>query len=77
MPSDPRAVRAREAHRLAGESERLAGQHRAERDRLIRELHADGWSYTEVSRAVGCGWETVRAVVKGRVGPGTRGRNRT
>lgn len=74
---DARAMRAREEHRLARESERLAGQHRAQRDHLIRELHADGWSYTRISRTVEIGWETVRAVCKGRVGPGTRGRRPT
>lgn len=73
---DARAMRAREEHRLAGESERLAGQHRSQRDHLIRELRADGWSYTRIAQAVECGWELVRAVCKGRVGPGTRARHR-
>lgn len=73
---DARAMRAREAHRLARETEELAGRHRAQRDHLIRELRADGWSYTQISQAVSCGWELVRAVCKGRVGPGTRSRHR-
>lgn len=73
---DARAMRAREEHRLAGESERLAGQHREQRDHLIRELRAEGWSYTRIAAAVGCGWELVRAICKGRVGPGKRSRHR-
>jgi hypothetical protein len=67
--SDARAVQAREAHRLAGDAERLAAQHRAQRDRLVRQLRAEDparWSYTALARAVGCSPELIAAIVKGR-----------
>lgn len=63
MPSDPRAVQAREAHRLAAQSDRQARQHRELRDRIIRALRADGWTYPQIAAAVGCKKELARAVV--------------
>lgn len=69
--SDARAVQAREAHRLAGEAERLAARHRAQRDRLVRQLRAEDparWSYTALAAAVGCSPELIAAIVKGRTG---------
>lgn len=72
---DSRAMQARELHRRAAENERLAGAARHQRDELIRELYASGsYSYTTLAAAVGCGRELVKAVIKRRVGPGTRGR---
>lgn len=73
---DPRLMRARELHRQAEESERLAGQRREQRNALIRELVAEGVPGSSVARAVGCSPELVSHVVRGRVGPGTRGRRR-
>lgn len=72
--SDPRAVLAREAHRLAGEAEAVAGRHRARRDLLIRRLRAADpgyWTYRRLAAAVGCSPELAAAIVKGRtpVGP--------
>ncbi len=67
--SDARAVHAREAHRLAGDAERLAAQHRAQRDRLVRQLRAEDparWSYTALAAAVGGSPELIAAIVKGR-----------
>jgi hypothetical protein len=67
--SDARAVQAREAHRLAGDAERLAAQHRAQRNRLVRQLRAEDparWSYTALAAAVGCSPELIAAIVKGR-----------
>jgi hypothetical protein len=75
---DPRVMRARELHRRAAEHEELAGSARAARDALIREIHASGgMSYQALAAALGCSKELIRAVVKGWVGPGTRGRNST
>lgn len=72
---DPRVAQARELHRQAAEHERGAAQFRAARDELIRELHASGGlSYQVLATALGCSKELIRAVVKGWVGPGTRGR---
>ena len=69
--SDARAALAREAHRLAGEAERRAAQHRARRDQLIRQLRRDDprrWTYPALAAAVGCSPELVAAIVKGRTG---------
>lgn len=67
-------MRARELHRRAEESERLAGQCRDQRNRIIRELFAEGLPGRSIAAAVGCSPELVSHVVRGRVGPGTRGR---
>jgi AraC-like DNA-binding protein len=67
--SDARAALAREAHRLAGESEVQAAQHRARRDRLIRQLREEDpqhWTYPTLASAVGCSPELIAAIVKGR-----------
>lgn len=69
--SDPRAVQAREAHRLAGLSEDVAGRHREQRDRLVRQLRAedvDRWTYPSLAAAVGCSQALIAAIVKGRTG---------
>lgn len=62
-------MQAREAHRLAGESERVADQHRAQRDRLIRQLREEDplrWTYKALAGAVGCSPELAAAIIKGR-----------
>ena len=69
-------MQARELHRRAVESERLAGQHRDQRNALIRALVADGVPQAGIAAALGCSSELVSHVVRGRVGPGTRGRHR-
>jgi hypothetical protein len=75
---DSRVMRARELHRQAADHERLAEQFRAARDALIREIYASGGvSYQALGTALGCSKELIRAVVKGWVGPGTRGRHST
>jgi len=76
MPSDPRAVQARELHQRAAESMRLAGVAREQRNELIRALVADGWTHPRVAEAIGCSVHLIVSVVMGRVGPGTRGRRR-
>lgn len=48
--------------------------HRDQRDRLIRELRAEGVPGSLIASVLGCSKELVSHVVKGRVGPGTRGR---
>lgn len=76
MPSDPRAVQAREMHQRASEFEGLAGAARDRRNVLIRELADDGWTHRAVADAIGCSVHLVTSVVMRRVGPGTRGRRR-
>lgn len=71
---DPRLMQAQELHRLASEHEELAGDARAARDELIRELNASGMSYQTLGTAIGCSKELIAAVVQRRVGPGTRSR---
>jgi len=76
MVSDPRAMQAREAHRLRRESDRIAAQHRAVRQRLIRALRADHWTYPQIAEAIGCSMQLIAAIFAGRVGPGSaRGRH--
>lgn len=77
MPSDPRAVQAREMHQRASEFQGLAGGARARRNVLIKELSDDGWTHRQVAEAIGCSVHLVTSVVMDRVGPGTRGRRRT
>jgi len=65
--SDPRAAHAREEHRLAGAADRLAAQHRAQRDRLIRRLRTEDprrWTYAALGAAVKCSPELAAAIVK-------------
>lgn len=67
MPSDVRAQQAREYHRLAAEDEQRAGEHRAQRDRLIRQLRAEDperWTYAVLASAVGCSPELAAHIVK-------------
>jgi len=69
--SDPRAVQAREAHRLAGEHGALARQHRERRNHLVRRLRAEDprrWTYAALARAIGISPEMAAAIVKGRTG---------
>jgi hypothetical protein len=74
---DPRLMQARELHRQAADSERLAGQFRAQRDELIRLLHReDGMTYPQLAAAIGCSYDLIKSICLGRVGPGTRGRRR-
>ena len=63
---DPRAVAAREAHRLSLESVASAKVHRDRRDALVRRLHEgdDPWSYTRIAKAVGISRELVAHIVK-------------
>jgi hypothetical protein len=65
--SDARAARARELHRKAAEADAVAARHRAERDRLIRQLRDDDparWSYGALAKAIGCSRELVALVLK-------------
>lgn len=69
--SDPRATLAREAHRLSGEADRLAAQHRAQRNRLVRQLRAEDpqrWTYSALAGAIGCSSELIAAIISERTG---------
>jgi hypothetical protein len=64
---DPLVWQAREAHRKASEHSGLSGHFRAQRDQLIRELHATGeYSYSRLAREVGCSPELIAKVVQQR-----------
>lgn len=68
MPSDPRAIRAREAHRLAGAAARRAHDQRRTRDTLVRILRAEDpvlWSYGRLAATLGCSQELVGKIVRG------------
>jgi len=64
---DPRAVAAREAHRLSLESLAHAKAHRDRRDALVRRLYEgeEPWSYTRIAKAVGISRELVAYIIKG------------
>jgi len=64
---DVRAALARDHHRAAANSSEEAGRHRAQRDRLIRQLRAEDpvtWTYSALAAPVGCSPELVAFVVK-------------
>jgi hypothetical protein len=63
---DGRAVLAREHHTSATEAEELAAEYRSRRDRLIRELYADGFGYGTLARMLGCSKALIRQVVNRR-----------
>jgi AraC-like DNA-binding protein len=70
MP-DARSQQAREQHRRSLEAIERAAAHRAQRDRLIRQLREEDpqrWTYPALAAAVGCSPELVAAIVKGRSG---------
>jgi hypothetical protein len=61
---DSRAQQAREHHRASAEGERLARQHREQRDELVRALYGTGdWSYTSLAAAVGCSPELIAKII--------------
>jgi hypothetical protein len=58
---------AREAHRKACEHSGLSGHFIAERNRIIRELHATGdYSYSKLAGQIGCSPELIAKIVQGR-----------
>lgn len=64
---DVRAALAREHHRAAAASNEEAGDHRAQRDRLIRQLRAEDpvtWTYAALAAAIGCSPELAAYVIK-------------
>jgi AraC-like DNA-binding protein len=67
---DVRVQQAREHHRLAADSERLAGVHREQRDRMIRQLWAEernSWTYAKLALAVGCSPQLIAHIITGPV----------
>lgn len=69
MVSDARAQQAREHHRAYVAAKENAGQHREQRNRLIRQLRASDpkrWTYPAIAAAVGCSEHLAAAIVNGR-----------
>jgi hypothetical protein len=67
--SDPRAARAREAHRLSKVADVLAARHRDQRNHLVRVLRTEDpkrWTYTALAVAVGITPELVAAIIQRR-----------
>lgn len=61
---DSRAQQAREHHRASTEGERLARQHRDQRDDLVRALYDTGeWTYPSLAAAVGCSPELIAKII--------------
>lgn len=70
MVSDIRAQQAREHHRAAAEFNAKAEQHRAQRNRLVRQLREadpDRWTYAALAKAVGCSPELIAAIIRDRL----------
>ncbi len=64
---DARAALARQYHQASINSGEEAGQHRAQRDQLIRQLRAEDpltWTYDALAKAVGCSPELIAYIVK-------------
>lgn len=69
MVSDSRAQQAREHHRAVADDERAAAAHRAERNRLVRQLRDEDptrWTYPALAAAVGCTTELIAAIIQRR-----------
>lgn len=66
---DSKAQQAREHHRRAKDNLQHADQHRAQRDKLIRELweaNRANWTYAKLAKAVGCSPELIAKIITGR-----------
>lgn len=64
MPSDVRVAAAREHHRAAAAAREDERRHLGERNRLIRQLYAEGgWSYGRLASAVGCTPDLVAKII--------------
>jgi hypothetical protein len=64
---NPLAQQAREHHRQAGDATRLAGQHREQRDKLVRRLWAterENWTHATLAKAVGCSPELIAKIIR-------------
>lgn len=61
---DRRGKQARQHHEAAARAEGDANKHRAIRDRLVRELSADGYGYETIARMVGVSKPLIRLIVK-------------
>jgi len=69
MPSDVRALQAREHHSALAGLRGQADMHRQERNRLVRMLRAEDaerWTYAALAAAIGCKEELIAAIVQGR-----------
>lgn len=62
---DARAAQARKLHREARERQQGAESLRQQRDRIIRDLRAEGWTYKRLAGAVGCSPELVAKILRG------------
>ena len=63
---DIRAQQGREHHRAAALHRAQSAQHIEQRDRIIRQLREDGWTYESIAAAIGCSQELVAKVLQGR-----------
>lgn len=65
MPSDLRALAARNLHQEALAAKARAGELRAQRDRYVRQLRAEDparWTHKALARAVGCSEELIALI---------------
>lgn len=65
LPEQNRRARlARTIHRNLLTDAEKAFRRRARRDKLIRELRAEGWTYKKLADAVGCSPELIAKICK-------------
>jgi hypothetical protein len=66
-PSDIREQQAREHHKAAQDAEKVAAQHRLQRDRLVHQLRSENPSYythIRLSKIVRCSEELIAAILR-------------
>lgn len=67
MPSDVRAVAARQHHRAVASALDDAARHREQRDDLVRSLRAENpsvWTHKALAQAVGCSVELIAVIIR-------------
>jgi hypothetical protein len=68
MSQDPRVQQAREHNEAASLGDQAGRRHRAERDRLVRELRRSDpavWSYGKLAKAIGVSRELIYHICAG------------
>lgn len=60
---DARPQMARGYHQQAKILAIQASLYRSERDRRVRELHGEGWSYGQLAKALGCSRSLIKQMV--------------
>ena len=62
--NDARALQAHNYHLASGLADEEAAMYREQRDRLVQALRAEGWSYSQLARVVGCSKSLIRLILR-------------